>query len=133
MPSCTLHELHDPQSPTPTTTRSQLLASSVTASGLAGFEADGLRWRTMLLKPYRASRMAATVSNILPAFALLLSSNPTRFPRRLDSLGARADSATVASFTGLIRTSFGTLSVGISSPPLRVTRTPGDGPGDGGR
>src|SRR6266545_5663348 len=133
MPSCTLHELQEPQSPTPTITRSQVVASSLSASGAAGFEADGLRWRTMLAKLYRALRMAATVSNILSAFDLLLSSNPTRFPRRLDSRGAKADSATVASFTGLISTSFGTPAVGISNPLLWVTWTPGDRPGDGGR
>src|SRR5262247_1877636 len=101
MPSCTLHELHEPQSPTPTITTSQVVASSLIASGAAGFEAEGLRWRTILAKLYRVLRMAAIVSNMLAAFDLLLSSKPTRFPRRLDSRGARADSATVASFTGL--------------------------------
>src|SRR5919108_5565452 len=106
MPSCTLHELHEPQSPTPTTTRSQVSASSLIASGAAGFEADGLRWRTISVNPYWALRMAATVSNILPALDLLLSSSPTRFPRRLGSRGARDDSATAASFTGLIKTNF---------------------------
>src|SRR5262245_32735375 len=121
MPSCTLHELHEPQSPTPTITRSQVVANSLMASGVAGREADGLRWRTMLVKPYRVFRMAATCSNILSAFDLLLSSNPTRFLRRFDSRGARADSATVASFTGLISTSFGTLSVGIADPLLCMT------------
>src|SRR4029453_13750936 len=133
MPSCTLHELHEPQSPTPTTTRSQLVASSLIASGAAGFEADRLRWGMILLKPYRALRIAAPVSHILSAFDLLLSSNPTRFPRRLDSRGAKDDSATVASFTGLISTSFGTPSVGISNPLLWAMWMPGDGPADGSR
>src|SRR5918996_5019831 len=119
MPSCTLHELHEPQSPTPTITRSQVLASSSMASGEAGFEADGLRWRTMSVNPYWALRIAATESNILPALNLLLWSSPTRFPRRLGKRGAIDDSATVASLTGLMRTNFGKLSVGMFYSPLR--------------
>src|SRR5262245_44971803 len=113
MPSCTLHELQEPQSPTPTTTRSQVLASLLITSGAAGFEAEGLRWRTMSAKPYWALRMAATASNIWFALDLLLSSRPRRLPRRLDKRGANDDSATVASFTGLIRINFGRLSTGM--------------------
>src|SRR5262245_11682905 len=73
----------------------------------------------MSVNPYWALRMAATVSNILPAFDLLLSSSPTRFPRRLGKRGAIVDSATVASLTRLMRTSFGRLSVGMFYSLLR--------------
>src|SRR5918992_2951658 len=101
MPSCTLHELQEPQSPTPATTKSQVLARSLIISGSAGLEADGLRRRTTSVKPYCACKMAATASNMFPALDLLLSSSPTRLACSPDSRGASDDSATSASFCGL--------------------------------
>src|ERR671923_745800 len=130
MPSCTLQELPEPQSPTPTSTRSHILASSSITSGAAGFEADGLRWRTIAVKPCCAWRMAAMASNRRPALDLLLSSNPTRLPSNAVRRGAKAESVGTGSLTGQTNTNFRTFSLDITCPPLSMTSAPLDGPGE---
>ena len=88
--SSTLLELHDPQSPTPETMKSEILRSSSAASSVTPWLGERLRIMRLTVMPYRRASCSPSFRRMTSELNLVFSTRPTRKPARSRGLGARA-------------------------------------------
>jgi hypothetical protein len=122
-PSAAAAALHEPQSPTPVTTTSEVAAISLmtlSGSGTAKF----VLVRLVTVTPYRSVSRRPTSSRKGLAFVLVLMSRPTRAPERLARRGARG-AACLAALVVTVpvgsRIAFG-MVLGLSLPCFSARR-----------
>jgi len=100
IPSCTLHDEHEPQSPDAVITTSHCSTSSLNISSGQGRDAFPLFRLMVALNSYRSDSMSWTISNNSSALSLLLQSRPTTVPSRLFGLGDTTALAGMGSTVG---------------------------------
>src|SRR5262245_37165153 len=87
--SSTLLELHDPQSPTPETMKSEILRSSSAASSVTPWLGERLRIMRLTVMPWRRVSCSPIFLSITSELNLVFSTRPTRSPARSRARGAR--------------------------------------------
>src|SRR5262245_25246565 len=87
--SSTLLELHDPQSPTPDTMKSEILRSSSAASSVTPWLGERLRIMRLTVMPWRRASCSPSFLSITSELNLVFSTRPTRRPARSRARGAR--------------------------------------------